>query len=86
MLLNSNLRGDASPPNAPWVGAGRPGWGRDDRRLDPVDAPEPRPGSLGPEAPGRGGGLGGLGQPHVDGLETLGTFLKIELDSLTLFE
>jgi hypothetical protein len=30
--------------------------------------------------------LGGLGQAHVDGLETLGTFLKIELDRLTLFE
>ena len=30
--------------------------------------------------------LGGLGQAHIDGLETLGTFLKIELDRLTLFE
>ena len=30
--------------------------------------------------------LGRLGQAHVDGLETLGSFLKIELDRLTLFE
>ena len=39
----------------------------------------------GPEATGVAV-LGGLGQAHVDGLETLGPFLKIELDRLTLFE
>jgi len=32
------------------------------------------------------GGLGGLGQAHIDRLESLGALLQVELDRLTLFE
>ena len=41
----------------------------------------------GPPGPRRGKPvLRGLGQAHINGLEPLGPFLQLELDSLTLFE
>jgi hypothetical protein len=42
-------------------------------------------GRIGARRPGRIVS-GGLGQAYVDGLETLWTFLELELDRLTLFE
>jgi hypothetical protein len=42
---------------------------------------------LGPRAPGRRElNLRGLGQAYIDRLEPFGSFLKIELNRLTLFE